>query len=79
MTGARSTAAVLKAAGSANLALYKGGGYWYFIYDDGGKLYASYSVMTVYLNSLSLERWAAIGRAFVSDVEAGNFAISSHY
>lgn len=81
MTGARSAAAVLRAVGCPHLALYKGEGYWYFIYDDvaGVNSYDSYSVMTMRLNDMSLERWAAIGRAFAADVAKGEFTASSYY
>lgn len=62
---------VLAKIGNPNLALYKGTGYWYFIYDDKpNNVYGSFSVWTMYLNSTEIERWIDIGKRFVAHMEA---------
>jgi len=70
---------ILSRIGNKALALYKGEGYWYFTYDKGA-VYETYSVMTMRLNDMSVDRWVEIGAAFAADVEAGRFdAFTSHY
>jgi hypothetical protein len=63
------TKQILRAIGNANLSLYKGDGYWYFVYDDKGDLYDDLSVYTMRLNDLPLSSWVEDGRALISKVE----------
>ena len=53
-----------------NIELVKGKGYFYFIFDDGGKKYETLSVMVYALNQMSLERWLSDGRDFIKQCEA---------
>ena len=63
---------VIDKIGNPNLALYKGEGYWYFIYDDKpNSVYGSHSVCVMYLNSTEIERWIDIGKRFAAHMEAG--------
>jgi len=72
MAGMKATSVkqILKAIGNKNLNLYRGDGYWYFTYDDG-RLYETYSVMTMYLSRGTLEDWVDEGRQFCRRVERG--------
>jgi hypothetical protein len=59
---------ILKAIGCSilNLNLYKGKGYWYFIYDDLDRnIHASRSVHVMNLSDLSLDRWVEEGKALI--------------
>lgn len=56
-------AKILKGVGNPHLSLYKGEGYWYFAFDDGGERYETQSVMVMRLRELSLEEWVAEGRS----------------
>jgi len=72
---AKSVKEVVKAVGCANLNLYRGEGYWYFIYDsldgaDANGRYDSESVYTMRLNDMALDLWVDIGKNFVAKVEA---------
>jgi hypothetical protein len=67
-----STKQVIKAIGNEHLSLYRGNGYWYFIYDDikATGRYDSLSVLTMRLGDLSLERWVEEGRELVAKMES---------
>lgn len=62
-----STSQIIRKIGSRNLSLYKGEGYWYFVYDDCEKnnIWADESVPCFKLNQMSLEQWVEIGKDFV--------------
>jgi len=64
-------AKILKGVGNPHLSLYKGEGYWYFAFDDGGSRHETRSVMVLRLSHLSLDQWVAEGRALVALVEEG--------
>lgn len=72
------SATILKTIGNPSLALYRGEGYWYFIYDNG-TLHESYSVYTMRLSDSPAERWVEIGLAFAADVEAGTYGPTCYY
>lgn len=56
---------VLRAIGNDRLALVKGEGYWYFIYDDpGGGVFETHSVMVMRLNQMPLGDWIDEGERF---------------
>lgn len=63
----KSSKGILKAIGCPYLRLYRGEGYWYFVYDDliGGK-YDTHSVMTMRLADLSFKMWVDTGQAFAT-------------
>ena len=63
------TKQILDVVGCPNLSLYKGDGYWYFVYDDGADKFATRSVYAVRLSDLSLETWVAEGRELVAVME----------
>lgn len=67
-----SKARVLKEIGCPKLDLVRDpAGYCYFIYDDvDANIYETHSVMVMWLNRLSEERWIEEGRSFVARVEA---------
>lgn len=67
---AKSTKQVLDALRNDKLSLYRGDGYWYFVYDDGDKIFETQSVYIKYLSSLELSDWLAIGRDFIDRVES---------
>jgi hypothetical protein len=52
------TKQIIKAIGSKHLELTKnaGDGYWYFIYDDKAGKFDTYSIYTMYLNDMSVDR-----------------------
>lgn len=60
---------IIRLVGSPHLSLYRGEGYWYFVYDDGLVL-ESLSVMVPRLNHLSLDSWVREGVQFVKNVES---------
>ena len=66
---------ILKAIGEPNLSLYRGSGYFYFVYDNGKKgdemLYDDHSVYVYRLNHLDLGWWVKEGQDFVKEVEGG--------
>ena len=67
----RITAArVIAGVGNARLSLHNGGGYWYFVYDDGGDVYETRSVMVQRLGDMSLDAWIAEGRALCQIAES---------
>jgi hypothetical protein len=61
---------ILRAIGNENLSLYRGNGYWYFVYDDDAELYGDVSVPVMNLNHLDLDSWVAYGRDLIAQVEA---------
>ena len=69
MTKATSTRQVLKKIGCDKLDLFNGGGYYYFAYDDPeNNIFETESVITSYLNQLTLEMWVEIGQDFVKKI-----------
>lgn len=68
---AKSAKEVCKLIGCPFLNLYRGEGYWYFVFDDvAGARYDSESVYCMRLNDMDLARWVAIGKAFAATMEA---------
>mgnify|MGYP003612244471 CR=1 FL=1 len=61
---------ILKHIGESNLSLYKGQGYYYFVYDDGDKVYEERCVMVNVMNHLSLDSWVYEGKRLVDFVKA---------
>lgn len=60
------TRKILKEIGCPILNLYRGEGYWYFVYDDLDRnMFETQSVYTVRLSDLPLEIWVREGREFV--------------
>lgn len=71
MTQATNTRQIIKKIGCDKVELVRGDGYWYFAYDDvPNNIWETESVMTMYLNSLTVEQWVEIGKAFVKTVES---------
>lgn len=68
---AKSSKQIIKQIGCPHLNLYRGEGYWYFIYDNlsNGGVYDSHSVYVMRLNDMGLDRWVDEGKAFVKKVE----------
>jgi len=62
------TRKILAAIDCQHLALSRGEGYWYFIFDNG-QAFETCSIMVPHLNRLSLEAWISAGRAFVTSVD----------
>ena len=62
------TKTILKKIGEPNLSLYKGQGYYYFVYDDGIN-YKDRCVMVNILNHLSLDSWVYEGKLLVDSIE----------
>ncbi len=60
---------ILKHIGEPNLSLYKGQGYYYFVYDDGDKVYEERCVMVNVMNHLSLDSWVYEGKRLVDSVK----------
>ena len=63
------TATILKNIAEPNLSLYKGQGYYYFVYDDGDKVYKERCVMVNTMNHLSLDSWVYEGKCLVDSVK----------
>ena len=64
------TRQILKAIDCPILNLYKGEGYYYFVYDDLARgVYDSRSVYAYRLNHLSFDRWVEEGRDFVKNCQ----------
>jgi hypothetical protein len=65
-----STSVILKKIGNPNLALYKGTGYWYFVYDDldANSIYENQIVYVKYLSNMSVEQWVEEGKCLVNSV-----------
>jgi hypothetical protein len=74
MTKAASTKQIIKMIGNENLTLYRGEGYWYFVYDDfsANKVYETRSVHVMRLSHLDLEKWVEEGKDFVAEVLGSN-------
>jgi hypothetical protein len=69
MASKLSTAKILRKIGCPHLRLYRGEGYWYFVYDAPGQ-YESHSVCEMYLGGPEhLDFWVAEGRELVDKVE----------
>jgi signal transduction histidine kinase len=58
---------IVKAAGSSNLALYRGDGYFYFVYDCNGR-YLEHVVMVNTVNQISLESWLDEAKVILSQL-----------
>ena len=73
MTLTRSKSQILKAVNHPHLDMHyasgQEGGYWYFIYDDGGKIYETHSIFVMRLNWMELERWVSDAKEFIKSVE----------
>jgi hypothetical protein len=60
---------ILKRIGCPHLRLYRGEGYWYFIYDAPGR-YDSHSVYEMHLGGPEhMDFWVAEGRELVTKME----------
>ena len=70
MTKATSAAQVLRKIACPHLSLYRGQGYWYFVYDDLEKngTFETQSVHVMYMKDASLKWWVAEGEAFVETI-----------
>lgn len=63
------TKTILSKIAEPNLSLYKGQGYYYFVYDDGNKVYKERCVMVNVMNHLSLDSWVYEGKCLVDSVK----------
>ena len=63
------TTTILKKIDEPNLSLYKGQGYYYFVYDDGDKVYKERVVMVNTLNQLTLDSWVYEGKCLVDSTK----------
>lgn len=71
MTIAKSAKQVIKAIGCEHLNLYRGKGYWYFVYSNPqGNQYQDKSIYTMCLGDLSLEEWIKEGQSLVTLTES---------
>lgn len=67
---ARSAAQVLAKINHPNLKLFRGAGYWYFVYDDEVKnIFDELVVHVMYLNSMDLDQWVSDGKFLIARVE----------
>jgi hypothetical protein len=68
----RNIEAALKTETGVSVELIRGEGYHYFSYEQfsNGRCirYETYSVYTMYLNDLPLDRWMAEGREFIDSL-----------
>lgn len=64
---AKSAKQILSKINCDKLALVRGEGYWYFVYDtfEATKVYETKSVYCCYLNQMSLDHWVEEGKDFV--------------
>lgn len=62
---AKSAKQILSKIKCENLDLARGEGYWYFVYDNGAKVYETETVLCMRLNDMQLDRWVNAGLAFV--------------
>lgn len=69
MTVAKSAKQIIKAIGCEHLNLYRGKGYWYFVYTSESNPYEDKSIYTMYLGDMSLEEWVEEGAALVKLAE----------
>lgn len=71
---ARSVKQILREIGNKNLNLYchraNGGPYWYFVYDDGDKVFETKTVLVPRLGDLTLNAWIELGEKFVEEIVA---------
>lgn len=65
-----STAQIIKKIGCDKLSLYKGKGYWYFVYDDldANGVYDDLSIHCFKLNHMTLDKWVEAGKEFIDRV-----------
>lgn len=65
------TKQILKALACDKLALHKGGGYFYFVYDDAeaSNIWLDRTVNVYRLSHMSLDSWIAEGRDFLKEVQ----------
>lgn len=61
-------AQIIGAIGNPHLQLYRGDGYFYFVYDDGKDRWEDHSVYVYRLNHLSYDKWIAEGLDFLKKV-----------
>jgi len=67
---ATSAAQIVKLIGCEYLSLYRGNGYWYFVYDDASRnIWHDESVPVCYLSQASIEFWVNEGKRVVKEVE----------
>lgn len=53
-----------------HLSLFKGDGYWYFVYDDAEKnIFETKSIPVMFLNQMPLDMWVQDGVDFVNEIE----------
>jgi len=63
-------AALVQGQSPVSIELVKGEGYWYFTASDSTRnIYDSHSVYTMRLSDQTPAEWAAIGTAFLNQVE----------
>lgn len=60
---------IIKEIGDENISLYKGKGYFYFVYTSLRVQYAERSVMVTQLNDLTLERWVEEGNELINELK----------
>lgn len=77
MTDTRTILAKLK---DKRVQLYRGPGYWYFVFDaiEAHSVYETLSVYTMRLNDMPLEQWVAYGRQCIAQGEAEIEARADH-
>jgi hypothetical protein len=61
-------AQIIGAIGNPHLKLYRGDGYFYFVYDDGKDRWEDHAVYVYRLNHLSYDKWIAEGLDFLKKV-----------
>lgn len=74
------TKQIIKKIGNKYLSLYKGSGYWYFVYDDLSVDASKYDTLSVYvcrLDDMSLDQWVSEGTDFCKYVETPLYGESS--
>lgn len=63
-------ATIVNAINHPHINLYKGEGYWYFVYDDPVHcIYHTRSVYVYRLNELTLEQWCEFADELIFDVK----------
>lgn len=69
---------ILKLLNNPHLRLYKGEGYFYFVYDDG-KSYHDRTVYAYTLNQLPIDIWLYEGRMLLEEINGSNsFRLYNH-
>ena len=61
-------AQIIGAIDNPHLQLYRGDGYFYFVYDDGKDRWEDHAVYVYRLNHLSYDKWIAEGLDFLKKV-----------